>query len=193
MNNKVFHTLEYYKILDQLAEYAACEETKERCKKLKPLTDAAEIARLQQTTADALSRLYKGSGISFTGIHNPNTSLKRLDIGGTLNTTELLHISSLLEIARRAKAYERVFTPKGYDASDEEVSSRSGDSLTPLFLQIEPLTPLHEEIRRCVLGEDEIADDASPALFKLRKSIRGMNDRIHAQLTSLMNNSTTRS
>lgn len=193
MNNKVFHTLEYYKILDQLAEYAACEETKERCKKLKPLTDAAEIARLQQTTADALSRLYKGSGISFTGIHNPNTSLKRLDIGGTLNTTELLHISSLLEIARRAKAYERDFTPKGYDASDEEVSSRSGDSLTPLFLQIEPLTPLHEEIRRCVLGEDEIADDASPALFKLRKSIRGMNDRIHAQLTSLMNNSTTRS
>lgn len=182
MNKKVYHTLEYYKILDMLAGYAACEETRERCLALTPLTDAAEINRLQTTTADALSRLYKGSGISFAGVHNVNRALKRLDIGGTLNTSELLMISSLLEVAKRAKAYDRS------DRADDKT-----DSLSPLFSQIEPLTPLHEEIRRCIIGEDEIADDASPALAKVRKSIRGMNDRIHAQLTSLMNNTTTRS
>lgn len=181
MNQKVYHTLEYYKILDMLAGYASCEETRKRALALTPITDAAEIEHLQQTTSDALSRLHKGSGISFAGIHNVNASLKRLDIGGSLNTTELLHICSLLEVAKRAKAYDRS------DRADDKT-----DSLSPLFSQIEPLSPLLEEIKRCVIGEDEIADDASPALFKIRKSIRGMNDRIHAQLTNLMNNTTTR-
>lgn len=181
MNQKVYHTLEYYKILDMLAGYASCEETRKRALALTPITDAAEIEHLQQTTSDALSRLYKGSGISFAGIHNVNASLKRLDIGGFLNTTELLHICSLLEVAKRAKAYDRS------DRADDKT-----DSLSPLFSQIEPLSPLLEEIKRCVIGEDEIADDASPALFKIRKSIRGMNDRIHTQLTNLMNNTTTR-
>ena len=182
MNQKVYHTLEYYKILDRLADYASCEEAKDRCHKLVPLTDPAEIAHLQETTADALSRLYRGSGISFSGVHNVNASLKRLDIGGTLNTTELLMICSLLEVAKRVKAYDRS------DRNDEKT-----DSLSPLFSQIQPLSPLLDEIRRCVVGEDEIADDASAALSKTRKSIRGMNDRIHAQLTGLMNNTTTRS
>lgn len=182
MNKKVYHTLEYDKILKQLAEYAFCEEAKEKCLSLEPVSDTTELARLQETTADALSRLYKKSDISFSGVHNVSVFIKRLDIGGTLNTKELLSICSLLEAAKRASAYNR------FDRTEQK-----NDSLSPLFSQIEPLTPLHEEIRRCVLGEDEIADDASPALFKLRRSIHGMNDRIHAQLTNLMNNTTTRS
>jgi DNA mismatch repair protein MutS2 len=182
MNRKVLQTLEYNKILEQLASYAACEDVKKRCLALAPITDLAEISHLQQTTADALSRLYKSSGITFAGIHNIGASLKRLEIGGSLNTIELLRICSLLEVAKRAKAFDR-------GGLDEEQS----DSLTPIFGQVEPLTPLHEEIRRCILGEDEIADDASPTLFKIRKSIHGMSDRIHAQLASLMNNTTTRS
>ncbi len=182
MNQKVLQTLEYNKILELLAAYASCEDTRKRCLSLAPITDIDKINDLQRTTADALSRLYKSSGISFAGIHNINASLKRLDIGGSLNTAELLRICSLLEVAKRAKAFGRA-------AREDEAS----DSLTPLFEQIEPLSPLHEEIRRCILGEDEIADDASPALFKIRKSIHGMNDRIHAQLTALMNNTTTRS
>lgn len=180
MNQKVLTTLEYHKILDRLAEYASCDETKKRCHTLHPVTDVNVIRELQETTADALSRLYK-SNISFAGVHNILGSLKRLDIGGSLNTTELLYICSLLEVTRRAKAYGRT-------ERDEE----SADSLTPLFDRLEPLTALREEIRRCILSEDEIADDASPALFKIRKSIRGMNDRIHGQLASIMNNNTTR-
>ncbi|MGN0427794.1 MAG: endonuclease MutS2 [Agathobacter sp.] len=181
MNHKVLNTLEYHKILEQLAGYASSEEVKRRCLKIHPLTDIDRINELQQNTKDALSRLYKNSNITFSGVCNVRASLKRLDIGASLNTTELLHICSLLEAAKRAKAYNRT-------ERDEEQT----DSISPLFAEIEPLTPLHEEIRRCILSEDEIADDASPALSKIRKSIRGMNDRIHAQLTTIMNNSTTR-
>ena len=181
MNKKVLKTLEYNKILDRLASYAASEEIKKTCLEVVQGTDIDEINDLQKTTADALGRLYKDSSITFVGIHNVHASLKRLDIGGALNTTELLRIGSLLEVAKRAKAYDRS------DRVDDKT-----DSLTPFFTELEPLSPLHDEIRRCILSEDEIADDASPALFKIRKSIRGMNDRIHAQLTTIMNNSTTR-
>lgn len=181
MNKKVYYTLEYNKILDQLASFASCEDTKKRCLKLKPITDIYEIRHLQTTVADALSRLYRDSNISFSGTHNVHASLKRLDIGGSLNTIELLHISSLLTAAGRVKAYGQG------DGSDEK-----SDSLTSLFVQLDPIHSLCNEIKRCILGEDEIADDASPTLFKIRKEIRGMNDRIHAQLTKLINNSTTR-
>lgn len=181
MNKKVYKTLEYNKILTMLSSYAACDETKKRCLSLEPITDLYEIRHLQTTTADALSRLYKDSGVSFVGIHNVHASLKRLDIGGALNTIELLRICSLLEVAKRVKAY-------GRSAMDNEKQ----DSLSGLFAGIEPVSALCDEIKRCILSEEEIADDASPELFKIRKSIRGMNDRIHAQLTKLMNNSTTR-
>ena len=181
MNKKVYKTLEYNKILTMLSSYAACDETKKRCLSLEPITDLYEIRHLQTTTADALSRLYKDSGVSFVGIHNVHASLKRLDIGGALNTTELLRICSLLEVAKRVKAY-------GRSAMDNEKQ----DSLSGLFAGIEPVSALCDEIKRCILSEEEIADDASPELFKIRKGIRGMNDRIHAQLTKLMNNSTTR-
>lgn len=181
MNKKVYHTLEYDKILKMLSEYAFCEDAKNRCLALTPVTDTEEIARLQKTTEDALGRLLKKNDLSFSGVHNVNTMLKHLEIGGTLNTTELLSVCSLLEAAKRAQAYDRT-----------ERDKAKTDSLSPLFLQLQPLTPLLGEIRRCVTGEDEIADDASPALFKLRKSIRGMNDRIHTQLSNLMNNAETR-
>lgn len=181
MNSKVLDTLEYHRILEQLAEFAACEDTKARCLSLVPITQMDAINQLQQTTADALSRIYKNSAVSFSGTHNINGLLKRLEIGGSLSIAELLRISSLLEVAKRVKAYDR---------SDRDEDKT--DSLSPIFEKVEPLTPLHDEIRRCIISEDEIADDASPALYKLRKSIRGMNDRIHAQLTNMMSNTTTR-
>lgn len=180
MNQKVLKTLEYNKILEQLSSYACCEETKKRCLSLEPLTDIDEIRQLQKTTDDALSRIYKHNTLGFSGVHSLSACLKRLEIGGVLSTNEFLKISSLLEVTKRAKAYDR------NNDSDWK------DSLSGYFELLLPLTPLHEEIKRVVIGEDEIADDASPTLFKIRKSIRGMNDRIHAQLTSIMNNSNTR-
>ena len=183
MNEKVLHTLEYNKILDQLTEYAFSADAKSRCQKLRPITDRAQIEQLQQQTSDALSRLFKYGSLSFSGVTDIRDSLKRLEIGGALSAIELLRVCSLLESAKRAKAFAR----------SQEDNDQPDDSLTGLFAGIEPLTPLCDEIRRCIPSEDEIADDASSTLHSIRRSMRGMNDKIRAQMNSMINNTTTRS
>ena len=183
MNKKVLHTLEYNKILDQLTEYAFSADAKSRCQKLRPITDRAQIEQLQQQTSDALSRLFKYGSLSFSGVTDIRDSLKRLEIGGALSAIELLRVCSLLESAKRAKAFAR----------SQEDNDQPDDSLTGLFAGIEPLTPLCDEIRRCIPSEDEIADDASSTLHSIRRSMRGMNDKIRAQMNSMINNTTTRS
>lgn len=183
MNEKVLHTLEYNKILDQLTEYAFSADARSRCQKLRPITDRAQIKQLQQQTSDALSRLFKYGSLSFSGVTDIRDSLKRLEIGGALSAIELLRVCSLLESAKRAKAFAR----------SQEDNDQPDDSLTGLFAGIEPLTPLYDEIRRCILSEDEIADDASSTLHSIRRSMRGMNDKIRAQMNSMINNTTTRS
>lgn len=183
MNEKVLHTLEYNKILDQLTEYAFSADARSRCQKLRPITDRAQIEQLQQQTSDALSRLFKYGSLSFSGVTDIRDLLKRLEIGGALSAIELLRVCSLLESAKRAKAFAR----------SQDDNDQPDDSLTGLFAGIEPLTPLYDEIRRCILSEDEIADDASSTLHSIRRSMRGMNDKIRAQMNSMINNTTTRS
>ena len=183
MNEKVLHTLEYNKILDQLTEYAFSADARSRCQKLRPITDRAQIEQLQQQTSDALSRLFKYGSLSFSGVTDIRDSLKRLEIGGALSAIELLRVCSLLESAKRAKAFAR----------SQDDNDQPDDSLTSLFAGIEPLTPLCDEIRRCILSEDEIADNASSTLHSIRRSMRGMNDKIRAQMNSMINNTTTRS
>ena len=182
MNEKALKTLEYNKILNQLSEYACSPEAKKRCLALRPITDKAQIEQLQLQTKDALSRLFRCGNLSFSGVHSVNDSLKRLEIGASLSAAELLSICSLLEAAKRVKAFSR--------SEKEDVPD---DSLTGFFTEIEPLTPLYDEIKRCIPAEDEIADDASSTLRSIRRSMRGMNERIRAQMNNMINNSTTRS
>lgn len=181
MNEKVLKTLEYHKILSQLSEYAFSDAAKKRCLSLRPITDRGQIELLQLQTKDALSRLFRCGSLSFSGVHDVTESLKRLAIGGTLSASELLSICSLLEAAKRAKAFSR--------SEKEDVPE---DSLTSFFTEIEPLTPLYDEIRRCIIADDEIADDASSTLRSIRRSMRGMNDKIRAQMNNMINNTTTR-
>lgn len=207
MNEKVLQTLEYNKILDQLTEHAYSSDAKQRCKTLRPITDRAVIEQLQLQTSDALSRIFKYGSLSFSGISDIRDSLKRLEIGGSLSAMELLRICSLLEAAKRAKAFARASAGRAdrtNSSSDTGAAASLGggpdaesgelqDSLTDFFAQIEPLTKLSDEIRRCILSEDEIADDASSTLRSIRRSMRGMNDKIRAQMNSMINNTTTRS
>lgn len=181
MNEKAFKTLEYNKIIDLLTEQAASPKAKELCRSLKPMTDKAKIEAAQTQTADALTRLFQKGSVSFSGIHDMEASLKRLEIGGTMGIDEFLALSSLLEAAKRVKAFSRGKSEDG-----------ARDSLDDLFDGIEPLTPLLDEIRRCIISEDEIADDASPALKNIRRSIRSMNDRVHSQMTAMLNNTNIR-
>ena len=180
MNEKALRTLEYNKIIDLLTEQASSGKAKELCRNLKPSTDKAVIEKNQQQTADALTRLFQKGSISFSGIHDVEASLKRLEIGGTLGISELLSLCSLLEAAKRIKAFSR---------GKEDAPK---DSLDPLFDEIEPLTPLSDEIKRCIISEDEIADDASANLKNIRRNIHGMNDRVHTQMTAMLNNTNIR-
>lgn len=181
MNKKVLYTLEYHKITEQLSSYASSDWAKEHCIHLKPITDKAKIEQAQAETAAALSRIYRKGSISFSGIHKIGMSLKRLEIGGILGIEELLHIASLLDVAKRVKTYGR-----------NDRDNIPADTLDAMFTSIEPLTPLCEEIRRCIISEDEIADDASSQLKSIRRSMQGMNGRIHNQMTNILNHSVTK-
>lgn len=178
MNEKALRTLEYNKIIALLTEHATSQSGKELCKKLKPSTDLEAIRLTQQQTGDALTRIYQKGSLSFAGNHDMGASVKRLEIGGTLGIEEFLRLCSLLEVAKRVKAYSR-----------REREEEKEDSLDEFFSRIEPLTPLHDEIRRCILSEDEIADDASATLKSIRRSIRAANDKIRAQMNSMLNGS----
>ena len=179
MNRKTYQTLEFYKITERLAHHAASSGGKTRCLSLEPMQDLDRINAAQTETADALSRIFRRGGLYLAGAKDVRPSLKRLEIGSALNITELLDICTLLETAGKAKQYSR--QNDGRDVSP--------DSLDPLFSALEPCAPLSQEIRRCILSEDEISDDASPALRSLRRSIRSANDRIHSTLSGMVNGS----
>ncbi len=176
MNEKALRTLEYNKIIALLTEQASSRSGKELCKRLTPSMDLAAIQLAQCQTADALTRIYRKGAPSFSGCHDMGASLKRLEIGGTFNIEEFLRLCSLLETAKRVKQYSR---------SEREEEKK--DSLEEFFAGLEPLTPLHQEIQRCILSEDEIADDASSNLKSIRRSIRVVNDKIRAQMNTMLN------
>ncbi len=178
MNEKVLRTLEYNKIIDKLTDKASSEPGKSLCRALVPMTNLSQISVSQQETADALSRLFRKGSTSFGGNKDVAWALKSLDIGSTLSIPELLKIASLLENVNRIKSYGRT-----------ERDDEAGDSLTEYFDSLEPLTPVSNEIRRCILSEDEIADDASSSLKHVRRSMAQTSDKIHSQLASMVNGS----
>lgn len=183
MNEKALRTLEYNKIIDKLSSLAGTSTGKELCAHLLPGSQLTEIMHLQKETSDALSRLLRKGSVSFSGIHDIRPSIMRLKIGSNLGAGELLHISSDLDATLRLKAYGEY---TGKEGDDQEV-----DSLTEYFAGLEPLTPLNNEIKRCIISEEEIADDASPELKSVRRAIRNTNDKIHGELSSILNSSRT--
>lgn len=141
------------------------------------MSDYHEIVQAQTETSDALTRVRMKGSLSLSGVRDVRDSLKRLEIGSALGIPELLSISSLLTVAARAKAY----------GQHEESEEFPDDSLDSMFRSLEPVTSVNNEIKRCILSEDEISDNASPGLHKVRRSMHGINDRIHTQLNSILN------
>lgn len=180
MNQKALQILEYNKITAQLAEYASSPLGKSLCQSLLPSSNLEEIIQSQTETTDALTRVRQKGSVSFSGIRSISDSLKRLEIGSSLSIPELLSVSSQLTAAARVKAYGR-----------HEDSELPDDSLEEMFKALEPLTPLNTEIKRCILSEDEVSDDASPGLRHVRRQMRGIRDRIHTQLNSILNSNRT--
>ena len=178
MNKKALKTLEFDKIIHILTAHAASEGAKEMCRKLVPYDNINDVERAQRETADALRRVYRKGSVSFGGIRDIRGSLKRLEIGGILGMGELLQIMSLLETAGKIRQY-----------GQREADDTSRDSLDESFEFLDPVPTLASEIRRCILADDEMADDASSALLQIRRSMRQMNDKVHNTLNSMVNGS----
>lgn len=181
MNQKVYQTLEFNKIIEQLSEHATSPGGKELCRSLTPMDHINEIEQALTETSDALKRIWQKGSVSFSGCRDVRSSLRRLEIGSILSQEELLHICSLLEAVNRIKQFSR-----------NENADAPKDSLDDLFAGLEPLTPLALEIRRCILSEEEINDDASPGLKQVRRAIRNSYDKIHSQLTGMVANANMR-
>ncbi len=178
MNSKVLRVLEYNKIIERLTDKATSEQGRKLTAALEPMTDLEAIKKAQTETADALGYLFRKGSTSFGGNKDLGMCIRSLEIGSTLSIAELLRIAAFLENVNRIKSYGR-----------KEREDTPADSLDEYFESLEPLTPLSNEIRRCILSEEEIADDASPALKKIRRSMAIANDRIHSQLASMISGS----
>ncbi len=174
MNEKALRILEFNKIIEKLESYAGSELGKEKCRQLRPMTDAEEIRTKQAETAAALERIYRKGSLSFSGIHDIRASVKRLEIRSTLGIGELMHISSVLTATAAIKSYGK----QEADAGEDCLSER--------FSLLEPLKTINAEILRCIISEDEIADDASAGLRSVRRSIKSTNDKIREKLNSII-------
>ena len=178
MNQKALKTLEYDKILLLLEEKADSVPGKKKCRELLPSVDLEEIEAAQTETADALTRLFRRGNTSFGNNYDLGFTIKSLEIGSQLSIAELMKVASFLDNAGRVKAYGK-----------KEQEDEAEDSLTGYFEQLAPLTQLANEIHRCILSEEEIADDASPKLKSIRRNKLITNDKIHSQLASMLNGS----
>ena len=175
MNDKVIKTVELDKILARLKDRAETPLGLKEAEHLRPMTDREAIESAQTETADALARLYRFGNLSMSGARDVRESLLRLKVQANLSMPELLSISMLLKTALRVKAY-------GTRTDAEELT----DSLTESFRELEPLSPFQKEIERCILSEEEMADDASPALLSIRRKIKATEAKVRSELNSLV-------
>ena len=176
MNTKVLTTLEYMKIIDLLTEKADSEPGKKLCRDLVPSTDLSTIRTAQRETKDALARLFRIGSTSFGSNRDLGFSIRSLEIGSSLSMSELLKLASFLDNVSRIKTYGK-----------KEREDLPNDSLDAYFEGLTPMTQLANEINRCILSEEEMADDASPRLKSIRRSKLSTNEKIHSQLTSMVN------
>ena len=176
MNTKSLKTLEYDKIIKMLEEKADSDPGRELCRSLLPSIQMQEIQKSHQETADAVSRIFKKGSTSFGGNFDLRYAIKSLEVGSTLSASELLRLAGQLVNADRIKTYGQ--------KENEDVPS---DSLDEYFENLHPLTTISSEINRCILAEDEFADDASPNLKSIRRQITSASDKIHTVLRQMVN------
>lgn len=176
MNNKSLSTLEYNKIIFRLVSFACSDGAKQILHKLEPMTDIDKINTALDYTNDALTRVYQKGSVDFSRIKDIRGSIARLKVGSSLNALELLNISMLLECAAHIKGY--------YE--------QRADSIQPLIDMLDPVTLLNNAIKKCIISEDEISDDASANLRSIRRQKNIAADRIHTELNKILNSPSTR-
>jgi len=211
INKRVLKTLEYDKILNMLSDEADSRPGKQRVSSCSPSIDLKIIDTWQKQTSDSVSRIIKSGNISFGCNTDLKVIAKTLEAGGSISASDLLKIASQLEGCGRIFSYgesslggvsdvlssanagtlHKVDSVNGA-TSEREDKDYGSDSLTELFSSLSPVPEISAEIRRCIISEDEIADDASPALKNIRRKIAGSDEKIHSTLTKIINGSASK-
>ena len=174
MNKRTIRVLEFEKILEMLAVHAVSQGAKKRCRRLTPRKELTEIAQLQSETRDAARRWEEYGAVGFSGVREITDSLRLLEMGSPLNQSELLDIASLLETADQVQSY------------GARREAPEPDTLTDRFSSLLPVRDVSSEIRRCILSEEDMADDASSNLKKIRKEILTCGSQLHQQLEKIV-------
>lgn len=170
---KSLNILELPVVLDMLAAEAVTDGGKEACRSLRPSSDRLEVKnRLAETSAAKEMMVVRGSP-SLSGIKDIRPSLSRADLGGSLNTIELLNIARVLQCARLVKGY----------TSDDKLGKSCIDHL---FAALHANRFLEEKITGSIVGEDEIADSASSELANIRRKIRAASARVRDCLQKII-------
>lgn len=178
MNEKVLHTLEYDKVIDLLADKADSKPGKTLCKSLKPMTDKAAIEQAQEETSCALTMLFQRGNTSFGSNVDLQEAMKYLEIGSTLSAAELMKVSAFLKNVARISSYAK---KEGDDQPDTVLDA--------YYSNLRSFPHISSDIDKCILSEEEIADDASANLKRIRRAIIQTGEKIHSQLNSMLNGS----
>ena len=178
MNKKTLRTLEFNKILLMLKGHTVSAMAQKMVEQLLPYTDLDIISEKLQETTDATTLITSQGSLPLGGIKDIRASLKRLEIGGNLSSYELLDISELLRVTKKLISY----------------GNQCGEALeampiNSLFQGLDSVHSLYSEITRCILSEDEIADDASEKLQSIRREIQGTNSKIRQHLNKIISSS----
>ena len=211
MNEKVLHIVEYDKIIASLEEHADSLPGKKLCRDLLPMDNLFDIEHAQAQTESALSHLFRKGSVSFGNNRDFGYLFGALSVGSSLSMPELLYLASFLDNVGRVRNYgmskdggrsEIEITARGNKnknkdkktgtagtnpVSSEDSEKEETDVLYDLFDCLYPLPSLSAEIRRCILSEEQVSDDASPALRKIRREMQQTGDKVHQQLAKMVN------
>jgi len=178
MNEKTLRVLEYEKIIDKLKALTASELGKELVEELTPQTDFNTVEKMLAETNDGVACIVRRGSPPLGGIHDIRTSLKRLELGGILNAAELLKVGGVLRSARRLKGY-----------INDKLDENSESIVKELISCLESNQRLEQKIDMCIVSEEEIADNASPALSTIRRQIKDQQASIKSKLNDLIHSS----
>lgn len=175
MNEKIFGILEFQRIQEMLERCATSQPGRTRCRAIMPETDFEKIVHMQDETSAARERIRHNHQISFSKVIDLGRVFENLENGASLTPAALLQICDLLDTVSRAKAY-----------GCREIPEEERDLLDARFNQLSPLPKINQEIRRCVRSDTDLFDTASPGLDKVRRRIKGTDEKIQNQLRAFI-------
>ena len=173
---KSMQTLELPRVLDMLADQAVTEEGKDKARRLRPETDPVEVTALLAETTAAVEKMVLGGSPAFAGVRPVAGSLQRANMGGSLNTRELLDIAKVLAAARSAKEYG-------------EGDAEKKTPIDVLFHSLRPNRFLEDKITGSIVGDGELADSASPELASIRRHMRATESKVRDILQRIISSS----